>query len=143
MKAARKIATAPNDVETIMAGWVTAKVMADPRAGVAKNMSAVTLFFDPGKGHARHNHTESEQIIYVLSGEGEMMIEDEDGTPITEPIGAGSCVYIPKGAYHSTFATGWEPIRILAIYSPPGPESHMRESNEFTVLPAGKVPARG
>ncbi len=49
---------------------------------------------------------------------------------------------IPKGAYHSTFCRGWEPIRILAVYSPPGPEAAMRDSPEFAVLPPDKLPAR-
>lgn len=138
----KKVAVAPHEVETIMAEWVTAKVMADPSMAGAERMSAVTLFFDPGKGHARHNHPESEQIIFVVSGEGEMMIEHEEGRPATKKIGAGSLVYIPKGAYHSTFNTGWEPIRILAVYSPPGPEAAMRNSAEFQVLPAGAVPKR-
>ncbi|GAC1327037.1 MAG: hypothetical protein NVSMB26_00210 [Beijerinckiaceae bacterium] len=75
-------------------------------------------------------------------GEGEMMIEFEEGKPSTPKIGAGSLVQIPKGAYHSTFCTGWEPIRILSVYSPPGPEATMRSSPEFKVLPADTLPSR-
>ena len=139
----RKVAVSPGEVETVMAEWVTAKILADPSMPGAERMSAVSLFFEPGKGHARHNHPESEQIIFVVSGEGEMMIEFEEGVPVKQNISAGSLVYIPKGAYHSTFNTGWEPIRILAVYSPPGPEAAMRNSQEFQVLPAGVVPKRG
>ena len=138
-----KLMVHPIEVETIMSSWVTAKVMADPKRNGCNEMSAVSLYFEPGKGHARHNHPLSEQIIFVVSGEGEMMIENENGEPITRKISAGSTVTIPKGAYHSTFNTGWEPIRILAIYSPPGPEAAMREATEFEVLPAGRVPQRG
>ena len=127
----RNVAVAPDEVETIMADWVTAKVMCDPRKNEGGQMSAVYLFFEPGQGHARHNHPDSEQIIFVVSGEGEMMIEYEQGTPVTKKITSGSTVFIPKGAFHSTFNTGWEPIRILAVYSPPGPEAAMRDSAEF------------
>ena len=134
------VAVSPNEVETIMSAWVTAKVMCDPAVTGPAAMSAVSLFFTPGQGHARHNHPLSEQIIFVVSGEGEMMIEHEEGKPVTQSIGPGSCVHIPKGAYHATFCKGWDPIRILAIYSPPGPETAMRESPEFTVLPAGTLP---
>jgi oxalate decarboxylase/phosphoglucose isomerase-like protein (cupin superfamily) len=142
MASEARIAVAPDEVETIMASWVTAKVMADPNTAGAERMSAVSLFFEPGQGHARHHHPESEQIIYVVSGEAEMMIEHEEGEPRTQKISAGSLVYIPKGAYHSTFNTGWEPVRILAVYSPPGPEAAMRNSPEFKVLPANEVPRR-
>ena len=136
-----KFVVAPTEVETIMADWVTAKVMCDPRVNGVHGMSAVALFFEPGQGHARHNHPESEQFIFVISGQGEQMVE-EHGKPVFEKLSAGSLVCIPKGAYHSTFNTGWEPMRILAVYSPPGPEAFMRESAEFKVLPAGTVPVR-
>ena len=136
------VATDPHEVETIMASWVTAKVLCDPAVTGPAAMSAVSLFFDPGQGHARHNHPDSEQIIFVVSGEAEMMIEHQEGQPSTRTIRAGSVVHIPRGAYHSTFATGWEPVRILAVYSPPGPETAMRSSPEFRVLPAGTLPAR-
>jgi oxalate decarboxylase/phosphoglucose isomerase-like protein (cupin superfamily) len=102
----------------------------------------VALFFDPGQGHARHNHPDNEQIIFVVSGEAEMMVEHVDGVPETRIIRAGSCVHIPKGAFHSTMCTGWEPVRILAVYSPPGPESSMRHSPEFKVLAPGVLPSR-
>ncbi len=137
-----KFVTAPDQVETIMAEWVTAKVMCDPKIHCVRGMSAVSLFFEPGQGHARHSHPESEQFIFVISGQGEHMTEDAQGNRTVEKISAGSLVCIPKGAPHSTFNTGWEPMRILAVYSPPGPETFMRESAEFRVLPPGEVPVR-
>lgn len=138
----QKFVVAPNEVETIIADWVTAKIIGGPGVSAIRNMSAVILYFEPGQGHARHHHPDSEQFIFVISGQGEQMVEDENDKPVIEPLSAGSLVSIPKGAYHSTFNTGWEPMRILAIYSPPGPEQHMRNSSEFKVLPAGKVPSR-
>ena len=131
----QKFVVAPNEVETIIADWVTAKIIGGPGVSAIRNI-------EPGQGHARHHHPDSEQFIFVISGQGEQMVEDENGKPVIEPLSAGSLVSIPKGAYHSTFNTGWEPMRILAIYSPPGPEQHMRNSSEFKVLPAGKVPSR-
>ncbi len=136
-----KFATATAETETIIADWVTAKVLCDPKLNGA-SMSAVMLFFDPGQGHARHYHPNNDQIIFVISGEAEMMVENEDGMPVVEQLTPGSTVFIPRGAYHSTFNKGWEPVRILAVYNPPGPEAGMRGSEEFTVLPPGVVPAR-
>lgn len=135
--------TTPNETETIVSNWVTAKIVASPATTGSEHMSAVTLYFNPGQGHARHNHPVSEQLICVTGGEGVMMIEDESGRPVETTIGPGSVVTIPRGAFHSTFNTGWEPLRILAIYSPPGPEEAMRTSSEFTVLPAGMPPKAG
>lgn len=136
------VAVTPTDVDTLMASYVTAKILAEPSISRVKNMSAVSIFFDPGQGHARHRHTESEQLIFMITGEAEMMIEFEEGQPRTQTIRAGDLVSIPKGLYHSTFNVGWEPVRILAVYSPAGPEAGMRISEEFTVLPAGQIPVR-
>lgn len=135
-----KHVVAPNDAETIVSSWVTAKIMASPDASGSEKTSAVSLYFNPGQGHARHNHPVSEQLIFVTSGEGVMMIEDEAGRPVETAIGPGSLVTIPRGAFHSTFNTGWEPLRILAVYSPPGPEQAMRNSEEFVVLAPGVQP---
>lgn len=132
----------PTETETIGSPWVTAKIMASPAASGSEKISAVFLFFNPEQGHARHNHPLSEQLIFVVSGNGEMMIEDEAGKPVRSAIAAGSTVTIPQGAFHSTFNTGWEPLRILAVYSPAGPDEAMRTSDEFTVLVPSVVPSR-
>lgn len=137
-----QVVVQPHEVETMMSGWVTAKILCGPGVTGAQNMSAVSIFFEPGHGHARHVHDESDQIIFVISGQGEHMTEDAGGTQVRHPIAAGTLIHIPKGSYHATFNTGWEPMRILALYSPPGPESHMRESDEFRILPAGVIPRR-
>jgi oxalate decarboxylase/phosphoglucose isomerase-like protein (cupin superfamily) len=132
----------PRETETIVSSWVTAKILASPEVSGAEHMSAVSLYFNPGQGHARHNHPASEQLIFVIGGEGEMMIEDDAGRPVKTAIGPGSLVTIPQGAFHSTFNTGWEPLRILAVYSPAGPDSAMRHSSEFTVLAPGIAPTK-
>ena len=139
---ATKQVISPTETETIVSTWVTAKILASPDVSGAEKMSAVSLYFDPGQGHARHNHLASEQLIFVIGGEGEMMIEDDAGRPVKTAIGPGSLVTIPQGAFHSTFNTGWEPLRILAVYSPAGPDEAMHQSSEFTVLSPGVLRSR-
>lgn len=136
------VAISPSDVETLISPWVVGKVLAEPALTGVANLSAVSIYFDPGQGHARHKHPASDQLIYMLSGEAEMTIEFTEGEPQTRKIRGGDMVSIPKGAYHSTFNFGWEPARILAVYSPAGPEAAMRNSAEFRSLPADHVPAR-
>ena len=135
---ATKQVISSRETETIVSSWVTAKILASPKISGAEKMSAVSLFFNPGQGHARHNHPASEQLIFVIGGEGEMMIEDEAGTPVKTAIGPGSLVTIPRGAFHSTFNTSWEPLRILAVYSPAGPELGLRDLPDFRLLPKGE-----
>jgi oxalate decarboxylase/phosphoglucose isomerase-like protein (cupin superfamily) len=91
----------------------------------------------PGGGHGRHNHPDAEELLYVISGEGEQMVDD--GEPF--PIRAGDTIYIPLGIYHSTLNTGWTPLRVLALYNPGGPELALSGLPDFRELPEGEVPA--
>ena len=50
----------------------------------------------PGQGHDRHNHPEAEEILYVLSGEGEQMLDD--GEARWFPVTPGDTIYVPTGA---------------------------------------------
>ena len=47
------IAVDSHEVETMVAPLVTAKVLCGPGMAGPAAMSAVSLFFDPGQGHAR------------------------------------------------------------------------------------------
>ena len=80
--------------------------------------------------------------FFVVSGAGDIMIENELGTPVKTAIAAGSTVTIPRGAFHSTVNTCWEPLRILAVYAPAGPNEVMNTSDEFTIFATVAVPAR-
>jgi oxalate decarboxylase/phosphoglucose isomerase-like protein (cupin superfamily) len=108
-------------------------VTPDRIAGAAMTFGEVVLL--PGRGHDRHNHPESEEILYILSGEGEQMLDD--GAPF--PVHAGSIIYVPTGVYHSTHNTGWEPLRLLALYNPGGPEKVLESLPDFREVPAGQL----
>ena len=97
----------------------------------AKGFSFGVATLAPGKGHARHNHPGSEEIIYFISGEGEQMVHDQ--APVK--VGPGTCVYIPADVYHSTLNTGGETMQLIVAYSPAGPERLLRE------IPGCKVAA--
>ena len=90
-----------------------------------------------GRGHDRHNHPDSEEILYVLSGEGEQMVDD--GEPFR--VGPGDAIYVATAVYHSTRNTSWEPMRLLALYNPAGAEKALSGLPDFREEPAGTVPA--
>ncbi|MGH2604388.1 MAG: cupin domain-containing protein, partial [Dehalococcoidia bacterium] len=89
----------------------------------------------PGAGHDRHNHPDAEEVLYILSGAGEQMVND--GAPF--PVRAGDAIYIPIGVYHSTVNTGWEPLRLIAIYNPGGAELGLAALADFREMPAGEI----
>jgi oxalate decarboxylase/phosphoglucose isomerase-like protein (cupin superfamily) len=90
----------------------------------------------PGQGHERHNHPDADEILYILSGEGEQMVDDAQ----TFPVRAGQAVWIPKEAFHSTMNTGWEPLILLAIYAPAGAEQVLKTLPDYREVPAGEAP---
>jgi oxalate decarboxylase/phosphoglucose isomerase-like protein (cupin superfamily) len=61
----------------------------------------------------------------------------DDGEPFD--VAPGDTIYIPTAAFHATINTGWEPLNLLAIYNPAGPERDLRGLPDFRELTAGSV----
>lgn len=131
----------PEEVETQVFDWGTIKWLSEPRVTHAQNFSAGVVLLAPGKGHTRHNHPGVEEILYVVSGEGIQMVEDEQGQPVRRPVTAGMMIHIPPDVYHETINTGWEPLKLIAIYAPPGPEALLRSLPGTRILPPGQLPS--
>src|SRR5687768_9069498 len=115
--------------------------MPEPRITDGQTFSAGVVLLPPGKAHTRHNHPGVEEILYVVSGTGRQMVEDERGEPMYEEVGAGDMVHIPADVYHETINTGWEAMKLIAIYAPHGPEAFLRGIAD-TVLAPGELPNR-
>ena len=58
----------------------------------------------PGAELMRHHH-EPAEIYFIISGRGEMDIEDR-----SLPVGPGCAVYIPPDVHHALRCTGAEPL---------------------------------
>jgi oxalate decarboxylase/phosphoglucose isomerase-like protein (cupin superfamily) len=50
-------------------------------------------------------------------------------------VRAGTMIHIPADIYHATVNTGEGPMRLLAVYSPPGPEALLRSMPECRIEP--------
>jgi oxalate decarboxylase/phosphoglucose isomerase-like protein (cupin superfamily) len=132
----------PDDVETQVFDWGMIKWLSEPRVTDAQRFSAGIVLLEPGRGHTRHNHPGVEEILYVISGTGVQMVEDEQGRPMRQQVVEGDMVHIPADVYHETVNTGWVPLKLVAIYAPHGPERLLREMAGTTIVPAGELPAR-
>ncbi len=136
----------PDEVETQIFDWGSIKWLSEPRVTGTERFTMGVVVLEPGKGHTRHNHPGVEEILYIVSGEGEQMVEVPDGQggmrPERQPVRAGMLVHIPADIYHETINTGWEPLKLVAIYAPPGPEAILRAMEGCTVVPAGQIPVR-
>ena len=114
------------DVETQVFDWGRLSWLSAPTITAAEGFSAGVVRLEPGKGHTRHNHPYSEEILYVIAGKGLQMVELESGV-VEKEIGPGTLVHIPTAAFHSTVNTGTETMELLAIYAPFGPEAELRQ----------------
>lgn len=79
---------------------------------VAKDLGMGIITFAPGARNVFHTHT-SEQILYVLEGEGIVATEDEEVV-----LGPGMLAYIPAGEKHWHGATKDSSFKHISI-SPP------------------------
>jgi oxalate decarboxylase/phosphoglucose isomerase-like protein (cupin superfamily) len=117
------VITTTSDVDRIEFDWGNIHFLSEPAVTGAERFSFGIVRLAPGKGHERHNHPGSEEIIYVVSGKGEQMVDD---TPAVE-VSPGASIFIPADVYHSTLNTGSETMELLVVYSPAGPERLLRE----------------
>ena len=124
-----------HDVETLSFDWGNIKFLSEPRVAGGETMSFGMVVLAPGKGHERHNHPEADEVIFVMSGEGVQMVDDQPPVPVRP----GASIYIPLGVYHSTLNTGWEPLRLMVVYAPAGPERVLRDIPGCNIVPAGEV----
>jgi oxalate decarboxylase/phosphoglucose isomerase-like protein (cupin superfamily) len=126
------IVTTREDVDGLEFDWGKIYFLSEPVVTGADRFSFGIVELAQGKGHARHNHPGSEEIIYVVSGEGEQMVDDQPPVQVR----SGSSIYIPADVYHSTVNTGTEILELIVVYSPAGPERLLREIPGCKILPA-------
>jgi mannose-6-phosphate isomerase-like protein (cupin superfamily) len=67
----------------------------------------------PGTRTAPHFHRQTEEIYYILRGQGEMKIDVDKRT-----VGSGDAIAIPPGAVHTIFNSGTEPLVFLCCCAP-------------------------
>jgi len=124
-----------HDVETLAFDWGNVKLLSTPDVAGGDTMTFGMVVLQPGKGHARHNHPDADEILFILSGEGEQMLDDRPAVPIH----AGAMIYIPRGVFHATLNTGWEPLRFVVVYAPAGTEKVLRSLPDVRIVPAGTI----
>ena len=78
-----------------------------------RNQSLAEARVAPSMSTAPHYHPRTEEIYYILSGEGEMTIGDE-----RQSVGPGDAIAIPPGKVHTIHNTGHETLVFLCCCAP-------------------------
>jgi oxalate decarboxylase/phosphoglucose isomerase-like protein (cupin superfamily) len=129
----------PEALPTMSFEWGLIKPLVARANTEDAGVSVMHVVLLPGQGHERHNHPDADEVLYILTGTGEQMVDDEQ----TFPVRPGQAVWIPRGQFHSTVNTSWEPLTILAIYAPAGAEEALTTLPDYREIPAGEVPGLG
>ena len=107
------------------AGQVT--IMIDPANSGSTDVCVLSQTLDPGSVVPVHHHEKAEQVLFIVSGRGEVSIADHQ-----VEVGPGVTVHVPKGVAHGIANTGNEPLSILEVTSPPGFQKIFREMNRLS-----------
>jgi oxalate decarboxylase/phosphoglucose isomerase-like protein (cupin superfamily) len=83
------VVTTTQDVDCVEFDWGKIHFPSKPAVTYANRFSFGVAELSQGKGHTRHNHPGSEEIIFVVSGEGEQMVDDKP--PVK--VGPGASIY--------------------------------------------------
>jgi mannose-6-phosphate isomerase-like protein (cupin superfamily) len=84
-----------------------------PRNSSIRNQSLAEARLVPGKKTEEHYHKQSEEIYYVLQGQGKMWIENESNN-----IQTGDGIVILPGKKHQVENTGPEDLVFLCCCAP-------------------------
>ncbi|HJT31791.1 MAG TPA: cupin domain-containing protein [Pirellulales bacterium] len=78
-----------------------------------RNQSLAEARLAPGQSTTAHYHPKSEEIYYILTGEGRMRLGDE-----VRQVGPGDAIAIPPGMVHQLTNTGREVLKLLCCCAP-------------------------
>ncbi len=82
----------------------------DPAECPSKNLKmGLTTVYANGKttGHEHPNH---EEVYFVLQGKGKMVVGEDE-----YEIKTGDALYVPFGAFHTTYNIGVLPLQLLWV----------------------------
>jgi quercetin dioxygenase-like cupin family protein len=81
----------------------------------SKYSSVCVIRLQPGdKVTPAHSHPQGEEVIYIISGSGRVLVEGE-----VAQVRAGSTVLFPQGAVHMLHNTGSEEMKVVCFFAPP------------------------
>ena len=93
-------------------GSTIRELLAD-RNSCIRNQSLAEARLGPGMSTAPHYHPQTEEIYYILQGEGQMQVDRSK-----RAVGTGDAIAIPPGARHQITCTGEQEMVFLCCCAP-------------------------
>ena len=105
---------APEDVPMIQGYCGLVWELIDTKNTEAQKLNLALISVDKGRSAQPHLHRNTEELYYILEGQGEVSIDSNKYDVVD-----GYVVFIPPGYEHTIRNTGDSVLRLLAINSPP------------------------
>jgi len=102
-------------------GNVKIKPLLEPSKTGTKDLYVGILEADPGAEVPRNTHAGSAEILFVVSGAGDLTVGSEK-----IPFGAEEALHIPDGQPHAARFTGPDKAFMVQVFAPAGPEERYR-----------------
>jgi quercetin dioxygenase-like cupin family protein len=102
-------------------GKVRVHLLFEPESTDSNAASMSVVEFDAGAEIPRHSHPDAAEILYILSGGGQLTIGSEKLT-----FGAEQAIHLPENQPHAARFT--ERTTALQVYAPAGPEQRYKSS---------------
>lgn len=120
------------DGRTYPARRRTQNLVGGPSAAQSEHFSFGYVTLEPNGGQVPWHNQEQDEIYFIVSGTGEMCLDDERTT-----VHGGQMVFIPPHAFHQLTNTGDEPLTMIYCYGPAGEVAHWRQELAGTLPKAG------
>jgi quercetin dioxygenase-like cupin family protein len=99
-------------IEPLFYDWGALKWLANAELAAGCQQSFGLVHIMPGRTNPLHWHTAAEELVYVLSGECDITIDDA-----WRRLTPGLTLHIPSGVRHQLTNNGWEPFIYVAAFS--------------------------
>ncbi len=90
------------------------KLVLGPENSGSSRLTMAIATFPPGSAPEGHAHPVEDEVVYVLSGRGWIVLPDGSAR-----IESGSAYHIPAGVVHGAVNDGIEPLALLCVFNPP------------------------
>lgn len=88
-------------------------ILINPETAGSVHMTFGKITVRSGEGSPMHHHKKMEEIFYIISGSGKMVIDDKSFS-----VGAGHSILVPAGCRHQLLNTGSENLVLVCTESP-------------------------
>jgi len=109
----KKLVIHENEGEVVPDICGTAVEMINRKVSGSTKLSFAKLLIDPKKRSTRHYHKETEEIYYILSGSGKVVIGNE-----TYDVNPGHAIFLPIGVFHEIINTSDQVLVFVCADAP-------------------------